>query len=492
MLFKNRLLVNACKKNDLKKAEKALRKGLNISEHFKKRGKNWNGSYYWLCYTPLSVAIENNNYEMVEWLLQHGADVKGDGFCSADSEEHLDTNNVLTFAISCGNKEIIKLLLSHGADVNERKGTPLFLSVDKPDFLDIAELLIDKGANLNVKNADGDTPLTLAIKRNDQRLAKLLILRGADVNEKGKDNQPPIALLHCIRGNKLEFLTFLLRNGAAVDEPLHRSYTPLGEAIKFYDKKRIGILLDHGADVNKAFLIPEEIKYHEATEILVFDAAMEHNYRDRYIFDHAMHEKGYAAGNLAYFLTSLNSTMPYKYLVIHTGDYARMAEYIFNNPHSDQVFSECFPDRNSHQDWSSICGREVFGNYAPAGYELTSLDNFNRLQRDIKIGYYGLEKILISDNFAPRKKRTESATSPSQKTVKDALTCHFCGRPIPPGGEYYICELFTGIDPHGNYVPPTNSQCSLLGKIKCVDCASDVLGKYCSECNCSLAWHLND
>ena len=47
---------------------------------------------------------------------------------------------------------------------------------------DMAELLIAKGANVNVKNEDGRTPLHRAVEYGQIALAELLLAHGADVS----------------------------------------------------------------------------------------------------------------------------------------------------------------------------------------------------------------------------------------------------------------------------------------------------------------------
>jgi ankyrin repeat protein len=75
---------------------------------------------------------------------------------------------------------VVQQLLDAGVDpnaVDKLGNSPLFWVGDDPD---IAEVLIENGANVNLKNKDGLTPLMESIFSNHYELAKLLLQKGAD------------------------------------------------------------------------------------------------------------------------------------------------------------------------------------------------------------------------------------------------------------------------------------------------------------------------
>ena len=57
---------------------------------------------------------------------------------------------------------------------------------------EVAELLIDKGADVNAKDEWGSTPLHYAALKGHKEVAELLIDKGADVHAKGDDGKTPI------------------------------------------------------------------------------------------------------------------------------------------------------------------------------------------------------------------------------------------------------------------------------------------------------------
>ena len=69
-------------------------------------------------------------------------------------------------------------------DVNDsdESGVTLLHYASRYGSLDVARLLIDKGANVNAVNRSGETPLSLAQKGGHLELAQYLIKHGANKN----------------------------------------------------------------------------------------------------------------------------------------------------------------------------------------------------------------------------------------------------------------------------------------------------------------------
>jgi uncharacterized protein len=56
----------------------------------------------------------------------------------------------------------------------------------------IIELLLAKGADINIKSNEGYTPFFYGINQANIEVMKFLIVRGADVNIKGNDGKTPL------------------------------------------------------------------------------------------------------------------------------------------------------------------------------------------------------------------------------------------------------------------------------------------------------------
>lgn len=96
-------------------------------------------------------------------------------------------NTILTAAIVGGLSfdEINKYLSEHKSEVNianKKSGmTPLMCAVQK-NRPDIFELLLRKGADINLRNRTGDTALMIALKTKNHKLFKQLVKNGAEID----------------------------------------------------------------------------------------------------------------------------------------------------------------------------------------------------------------------------------------------------------------------------------------------------------------------
>ena len=76
---------------------------------------------------------------------------------------------------------------------NKQKETPLFLAVNKND-INIVKELVCKGADIKKRNKADMSPLMICCKNNFQNIAEFLIKKGADVNEKNILGDTPVKL----------------------------------------------------------------------------------------------------------------------------------------------------------------------------------------------------------------------------------------------------------------------------------------------------------
>jgi len=145
--------------------------------------------YHIYLWTPLHSAICNKNVEIAKYLVSVGADV------NAGLLECMP----LYQSICHYNLEAALFLIAAGADANApaEYGSPLHAAVcvNKPGYLDLAKLLVSKGAEVNRQDKDGYTPLHTASRHNgDVEFTKFLVSQVADVNVKTKSGKLPIDL----------------------------------------------------------------------------------------------------------------------------------------------------------------------------------------------------------------------------------------------------------------------------------------------------------
>eukprot|EP01029_Cantina_marsupialis_P023983 TRINITY_DN60518_c0_g1_i1.p1 TRINITY_DN60518_c0_g1~~TRINITY_DN60518_c0_g1_i1.p1 ORF type:complete len:436 (+),score=152.02 TRINITY_DN60518_c0_g1_i1:127-1434(+) len=122
--------------------------------------------------TPLFLAIKGEKVEMTKYLLECGADLKA----KRDDE-------CLPFHIACmgSSTEIIRCLLekdSSALNSVSTLGTPLHCAISEGKN-EILNFLLESGADINLPNADGVSPLILAVLVDQVILAMKLLEMGA-------------------------------------------------------------------------------------------------------------------------------------------------------------------------------------------------------------------------------------------------------------------------------------------------------------------------
>jgi ankyrin repeat protein len=156
--------------------------------------------------TALSAATGANDSASVRLLLDKGVDVNLSGVALGLG---IGGQTPLMNAASHGNVEVMKLLMAKKADVNavgipelgRVKNGPIalgsmtaLLSAVAYGGADAVKLLLDAGADPNAKDVRGMTPLMLAVAtdRPDPRVVRMLIEKGANPQIKSKDGESTI------------------------------------------------------------------------------------------------------------------------------------------------------------------------------------------------------------------------------------------------------------------------------------------------------------
>lgn len=144
--------------------------------------------------------------------------------------------------------DAVKLLIDRGADVNVRNksNSTLLHETSGIGNLGVMQLLLSHGAGVNAVDCWGDSPLHRAFRHHE--VLELLINGGADVNIRNKSSSTP---LHEASGiGNLDAMRLLLRHGANVNVSDRWEDTPLHKAFRFHNAARVKLLVDGGAGVN--------------------------------------------------------------------------------------------------------------------------------------------------------------------------------------------------------------------------------------------------
>ncbi len=129
--------------------------------------------------TELIEAVKAGDIVTTQRMLAAGADVNSRDAAGA---------TLLMLAAHAGDLPMVKTLIEAGADVNaadERKWTPLVYAIYnselKRGFADVAQALIDAGANIEAAIGYGVRPLMLAAGYGETAVVETLLGAGADV-----------------------------------------------------------------------------------------------------------------------------------------------------------------------------------------------------------------------------------------------------------------------------------------------------------------------
>lgn len=182
-------------------------------------------------------------------LIEEGADAtaaEGDG------------NYLLPMAVQTGNLELVQMLLDEGADVNEEMNVALNVGIFNVEFPgpgihiaaaqgynDILQLLLENGADPNQSvKPDGINewqPITFAALRNQVETIALLVENGAEVDGMTEAGNPLTI------ADRPEAVQKLIELGADVNLRDDNGNIALNEARNAGNEEIVQILLDAGA-----------------------------------------------------------------------------------------------------------------------------------------------------------------------------------------------------------------------------------------------------
>jgi membrane protease YdiL (CAAX protease family) len=141
----------------------------------------------------------------------------------------------IVYSASRGDLQKVEHLVNMGGDINatsnaggDWKGvTALEEAAQRPNP-EMVRFLLEKGANPNVKDSHGETPLIVATEQNQLQNMKLLISKGANINS--RNNRGFTALRSAAEYNRLEAARFLIDSGADLNLTDNEEKTPLAAA----------------------------------------------------------------------------------------------------------------------------------------------------------------------------------------------------------------------------------------------------------------------
>ena len=158
-------------------------------------------------FTPLHRAVIYGQKEMIVFLVEKGADIKG-------KNKALRGWTPLQSALFAYNNDVSDLLAAQGAldELEREEGlTYLYLAASSGNASLISKLN-DKGIPAAVRNKYGETPLHKAAGNGHIPSAQVLLDKGADINAKNLKGETPFRVAEL--SGKEEMASFLKQKGA--------------------------------------------------------------------------------------------------------------------------------------------------------------------------------------------------------------------------------------------------------------------------------------
>ncbi|XP_055362828.1 ankyrin-2b isoform X20 [Betta splendens] len=197
----------------------------------------------------LHIAARKDDTKSAALLLQndHNADVQSKMMVNRTTESGFTP---LHIAAHYGNVNVATLLLNRGAavDFTARNGiTPLHVA-SKRGNTNMVCLLLDRGSQIDAKTRDGLTPLHCAARSGHDTAVELLLERGAPLLARTKNGLSPLHM--AAQGDHVECVKHLLQHKAPVDDVTLDYLTALHVAAHCGHYRVTKLLLDKRANPN--------------------------------------------------------------------------------------------------------------------------------------------------------------------------------------------------------------------------------------------------
>jgi len=196
--------------------------------------------------SPLFLAAQCGHENIVDYILNHYS---------------VNHNDMLFFAMQYDLPSFIEKLLPYITQA-DTKGPSMSLCECQKNYVhgnlhcaatkgynDVAQILIDKGTPIDLKNDNDKTPLHYAITRNSTDMIKLLIKNKANVNSADIGLFTP--LHNAVSNGRMTRALFLLLHGADINAKDRSNQTALHIASKKGYVKIVQLLLAYNASLNE-------------------------------------------------------------------------------------------------------------------------------------------------------------------------------------------------------------------------------------------------
>ena len=196
--------------------------------------------------TLLHAAASGGSLAILSALLDAG--------CEADinvRESQPPLRTPLHCAVSNGHGDMARALMAAGADPTEVDATgqtALHLAAISGQTDLVCDLVNMLGVDTEAQDADGNTPLALAVARGRLETLQLLLKLGASVESRSAKRRHPLGI--ALKENRVECMRALLASGADTEAVDDIGLTALLSATRASNTEAMSALIEAGADVD--------------------------------------------------------------------------------------------------------------------------------------------------------------------------------------------------------------------------------------------------
>jgi ankyrin repeat protein len=161
--------------------------------------------------TPLSIAISKLHADIVQLLLERGADANSPVINSPPIFHAVLTSEHAP--------RLIQLLLDHGADIEVTTGPANMTALHwaaAEGMVHAVDFLINKGSEVDRKCKNGKTAFLLAAENGHTTVVKLLLAKGADLH--ARSGNRGTALIWAASSGHVETARYLLEKGVSLED----------------------------------------------------------------------------------------------------------------------------------------------------------------------------------------------------------------------------------------------------------------------------------
>ncbi|KAH8154979.1 uncharacterized protein LAJ45_01512 [Morchella importuna] len=159
----------------------------------------------------------------------------------------LTGRTILHWASARGRKSLILKLLAQGAKIHvnrtDEDGMTALHSATLLGNWDIVKLLLENGADIEARNAEGWTPLLCASITGDHQTASILLEKGADIATRCLKYPRWTALYYAAALGRFEVVDLLIKRGSSIEAT--EMSRVISNAVVAGEKRTVQLLLSH-------------------------------------------------------------------------------------------------------------------------------------------------------------------------------------------------------------------------------------------------------